>query len=63
MEKFVGTLDGRPIDCAYMDEQAFRYEQEFMGQPDPTRSPPLSFIGYDLDQYIQIRLKRVKTAA
>jgi hypothetical protein len=63
MERFVGRLEGRPIDCAYMDEQTSRYEQDFICEPDPTRPPPLNMIGYDLNQYIRLRLKRAKTAA
>jgi hypothetical protein len=63
LERFIGELDGRPIDCAYMDEQASEFEQNFVCRLDPTRSPPLNFFGYDLDQYIQIKLNRPKTAA
>jgi hypothetical protein len=62
LEKFVGRLDGLPIDCAYMDEQTLRYEQEFVFARDPDLPPPLNFLGYDLDQYLDIRMNCAKTA-
>jgi hypothetical protein len=58
MERFKGVLDGKPIDCAYMDEVTAYYDSEFLCEECPSRSPPLNWIGYEMEQYIKIKLKR-----
>jgi hypothetical protein len=58
MERFKGFLDGRAIDCAYMDEETAKYDSEFICEPCPGRPPPLNWIGYEMNQYIAIKLKR-----
>jgi hypothetical protein len=58
MRRFDWVLDGKPIQCAYMDEQTARYETGFLCECIPSWPPPLNWVGYDLDQYIAIKSKK-----
>jgi hypothetical protein len=54
MERFIGTLYGRPIHCAWMDELTATYSSDYVCEPDSSRTGPLRFIGYDLREWIRL---------
>ena len=54
MKKFKGKFNGKPIDCAWMDQTTATYCSEYVAEYRPEISGPLNYLGYDVEQWIQI---------
>jgi hypothetical protein len=57
-EEFLGILDGKTIRSYWMDEQTMIYATTFVCEPEAWRTGRLCFRGYDVDEFIEIKLKR-----
>ena len=60
MEKFKGTYKGHPIDCAWMDKSTAIYTSEYICDPHDEKEGPYRYLGYDIDQYIALRIHRTE---
>jgi hypothetical protein len=63
MEKFTGELDGQPINCAWLDEEAAKYSPFHVCEHVASRPGPLNYIAYDVHEWIRIKGHGRTTAA
>ena len=56
MNKFVGELDKRKIDCAWMDENTAIYSSDYVCELHDGKEGPYNYLGYDIKQWIHIKL-------
>jgi hypothetical protein len=57
-EEFLATLDGKCIRSYWMNKETAIYASTIISEPEPWRSGELCFRGYNLDEFIEIKLKR-----
>lgn len=58
MEKFIGQLNGKKINCAWMDLITATYCSEYLCEYHDEKEGPLKYLGYDVDQWIKLNLQR-----
>jgi hypothetical protein len=63
MEKFTGELDGKPVNCVWLDEEAATYSPFHICERVSWRPGPLNYIGYDVHEWIAIKGRGQTTAA
>lgn len=56
MNKFVGYLDNRVIDCAWMDEKTAIYSSDYVCELHEEKEGPYNYLGYDIKKWIRIKL-------
>ena len=57
IEKFIGEYKSHKIHCAWMDEETSNYETSYYIVYHPEKEGPLKYLGYDIDEYIDINSK------
>ena len=58
INEFQGKLCGKPIKCAWMDQTAADYCSDYVSEYRPDGKYPLNYIGYDVDEWINLMCKR-----
>ena len=58
MEKFLGYYKGHLINCAWMDKTTAIYTSEYICDPHEEKQGPYCYLGYDINQYIDLRIQR-----
>lgn len=60
IQRFNGTLKGKQIHCAWMDYHSALYSSEFVCEHHPEKDGPLKYLGYNVQEWIDINLNRPK---
>lgn len=60
MKKFIGELDNEEINCAWMNSEAAIYEMDYVCEYHPEKKGDLKYLGYKIDEWIEINLNRKK---
>lgn len=58
LKKFTGKWNNNDIECAWMDETAALYCRDYLCEHHPERNDNLKYLGYNIDQWININLNR-----
>ena len=58
IKTFNGTLKGKSIKCAWMDEQTATYETNYLCEHHPEKKDDLNYLGYDVYEWIDLNCKK-----
>ncbi|KAK8840489.1 hypothetical protein M9Y10_030695 [Tritrichomonas musculus] len=56
MNKFVGELDKKQIDCAWMDEKTAIYSSDYVCELHDEKKGQYNYLGYNIKKWISIKL-------